>query len=140
MALVSKLNLSRQSCNILLDFLRTILPSTNQVPNSYYLLSQSFFKSKILVKKVCWNSNKSIFKANWNNRHRRVVVWKCWKQIWEQQRSFWKFRKKIYKEYLQRGINKFRVTMSRWNFSRVDRAREPTWFRFRFQFDGKIKK
>ena len=53
LTLVSKLKLSLSHPNILLDFIKCIIPQPNIIPRSYNILSKSFSKSKVVEKKIC---------------------------------------------------------------------------------------
>ena len=53
MSLTSKLSIPVNKCEMLLDFIRMILPNDNRLPSSFYLIRKGFLKEKTISFKIC---------------------------------------------------------------------------------------
>ncbi len=57
MSLTSKLSIPANKCDVLLDFIRMILPNDNLLPSSFYLIKKGFLKEKPISYKICSTCN-----------------------------------------------------------------------------------
>ena len=54
MGIIDRLgNLPATQCEDLLEFIRIIIPEDNHMPDSYYKINKSFYKSKVIEFKLC---------------------------------------------------------------------------------------